>query len=99
MFNEKSISLKMSGFSQTFSFLFFDPYKISFLCILLPEVLSTIGRSCPNLCVLDVRTCQQVDNKIVRDVGASMSQNRFAAIGWFSCKPRRCVSLKTYQSV
>lgn len=31
-------------------------------------VLSTIGRSCPNLCVLDVRTCQQVDNKIVRDV-------------------------------
>lgn len=31
-------------------------------------VLSTIGRSCPNLCVLDVRTCQQIDNKIVRDV-------------------------------
>ena len=33
-------------------------------------VLITIGRSCPNLCVLDVRTCQQVDNKILRDVGA-----------------------------
>lgn len=90
MFNEKNISLKMSGFSQTFSFLFFDPYKISFLCILLllwclvsltPEVLSTIGRSCPNLCVLDVRTCQQVDNKIVRDVGASMSQNRLLQLG------------------
>lgn len=31
-------------------------------------VLNTIGRSCPNLRVLDVRTCQQVDNRIVRDV-------------------------------
>lgn len=35
------------------------------------EVLGTIGRSCPNLCVLDVRTCQQIDNKIVRDVEGS----------------------------
>mmetsp|Transcript_11681 Transcript_11681/g.25583 ORF Transcript_11681/g.25583 Transcript_11681/m.25583 type:complete len:815 (-) Transcript_11681:110-2554(-) len=31
-------------------------------------VLNTIGRSCPNLRVLDVRSCQQVDNRIVRDV-------------------------------
>mmetsp|Transcript_81379 Transcript_81379/g.143639 ORF Transcript_81379/g.143639 Transcript_81379/m.143639 type:complete len:764 (-) Transcript_81379:33-2324(-) len=31
-------------------------------------VLNTIGRSCPNLRILDVRTCQQVDNRIVRDV-------------------------------
>lgn len=30
--------------------------------------LNTIGRSCPNLRVLDVRACQQVDNRIVRDV-------------------------------
>eukprot|EP00931_Biecheleriopsis_adriatica_P051899 TRINITY_DN30141_c0_g1_i1.p1 TRINITY_DN30141_c0_g1~~TRINITY_DN30141_c0_g1_i1.p1 ORF type:complete len:750 (+),score=124.23 TRINITY_DN30141_c0_g1_i1:94-2343(+) len=32
------------------------------------SVLNTIGRSCPNLCILDVRQCQQVDNRIVRDV-------------------------------
>eukprot|EP00929_Paragymnodinium_shiwhaense_P013908 TRINITY_DN121755_c0_g1_i1.p1 TRINITY_DN121755_c0_g1~~TRINITY_DN121755_c0_g1_i1.p1 ORF type:complete len:801 (+),score=186.20 TRINITY_DN121755_c0_g1_i1:158-2560(+) len=32
------------------------------------SVLNTIGRSCPNLRVLDIRTCQQVDNRIVRDV-------------------------------
>eukprot|EP00927_Polykrikos_kofoidii_P017998 TRINITY_DN18265_c0_g1_i1.p1 TRINITY_DN18265_c0_g1~~TRINITY_DN18265_c0_g1_i1.p1 ORF type:complete len:784 (+),score=109.01 TRINITY_DN18265_c0_g1_i1:205-2556(+) len=31
-------------------------------------VLNTIGRSCPNLRVLDIRMCQQVDNRIVRDV-------------------------------
>lgn len=31
-------------------------------------VLNTIGRLCPNLRTLDVRTCQQVDNRIVRDV-------------------------------
>lgn len=31
-------------------------------------VLNTIGRSCPNLRVLDVRGCQQVGNRIVRDV-------------------------------
>ncbi|CAE8634779.1 unnamed protein product, partial [Polarella glacialis] len=31
-------------------------------------VLNTIGRSCPNLRMLDVRACQQVDNRIVRDV-------------------------------
>eukprot|EP00928_Gymnodinium_smaydae_P011792 TRINITY_DN14316_c0_g4_i1.p1 TRINITY_DN14316_c0_g4~~TRINITY_DN14316_c0_g4_i1.p1 ORF type:complete len:865 (+),score=184.43 TRINITY_DN14316_c0_g4_i1:193-2787(+) len=31
-------------------------------------VLNTIGWSCPNLRVLDVRSCQQVDNRIVRDV-------------------------------
>mmetsp|Transcript_31595 Transcript_31595/g.90662 ORF Transcript_31595/g.90662 Transcript_31595/m.90662 type:complete len:742 (+) Transcript_31595:133-2358(+) len=30
-------------------------------------VLNTIGRSCPNLRILDVRGCQQVDNRIVRD--------------------------------
>lgn len=31
-------------------------------------VLNTIGRSCPNLRILDVRACHQVDNRIVRDV-------------------------------
>eukprot|EP00428_Durinskia_dybowskii_P056614 CAMPEP_0170323460 /NCGR_PEP_ID=MMETSP0116_2-20130129/62538_1 /TAXON_ID=400756 /ORGANISM="Durinskia baltica, Strain CSIRO CS-38" /LENGTH=194 /DNA_ID=CAMNT_0010576379 /DNA_START=72 /DNA_END=652 /DNA_ORIENTATION=+ len=31
-------------------------------------LLNTIGRSCPNLRTLDVRGCQQVDNRIVRDV-------------------------------
>mmetsp|Transcript_64466 Transcript_64466/g.127439 ORF Transcript_64466/g.127439 Transcript_64466/m.127439 type:complete len:745 (-) Transcript_64466:192-2426(-) len=31
-------------------------------------VLNTIGRSCPELRMLDVRGCQQVDNRIVRDV-------------------------------
>lgn len=31
-------------------------------------VLNTLGRSCPNLRVLDVRMCQQIDNRIVRDV-------------------------------
>lgn len=32
------------------------------------SILSTVGRSCPRLRVLDVRSCQQVDNRIVRDV-------------------------------
>lgn len=31
-------------------------------------LLNTIGRSCPNLRLLDLSSCQQVDNRIVRDV-------------------------------
>ncbi|CAK0890309.1 unnamed protein product [Prorocentrum cordatum] len=31
-------------------------------------VLNTVGRSCPQLQVLDVRSCHQVDNRIVREV-------------------------------
>lgn len=31
-------------------------------------MLNTIARSCPNLRILDVRTCQQIDNRIVNGV-------------------------------
>ena len=58
------------------AFLGANAFACAFACAFVAEVLNTIGRSCPNLCVLDVRSCQQVDNKILRDAGGAQ---RFGA--------------------